>query len=617
LDLLLLVVTSAIVFILSSLTNTFERFAEWSRQYEDWQVDELVTVAAVLLVALGIFSWRGWKNLGHEIRQRRRAEEELRQRHQELSTLYNVALASTRDPSINSILHNTLAELTRALNVPFGSIHLKRGQTFTLRSYRGFTVEEAKNLEALDPAHTPWLAEGKLIHEPLDQLPGQIAAWEKARGIQAWVSAPMRSKSEVIGVIRLARQDGAPFTPADRSLMTGVANQVAMILEKKGLEQQLQQAQKMESVGRLAGGVAHDFNNLLTAMMGYAGLARESIPPDNPASVCVQEIQKAADRAATLTNQLLAFARRQIIEPRVINLNDLILDMGKMLRRLIGEDVELVLRPASEACAVKVDRGQMEQVLVNLAVNARDAMPDGGRLTIETTIVTLDEGYALTHPEVSPGQYVMLAVSDNGVGMAEEVKAHLFEPFFTTKEKGKGTGLGLATCYGIVKQSSGHIWVYSEPGQGTTFKIYLPQVDELPGSLPESEEPAALLRGKETVLLVEDEPAVRELAAHVLRAQGYTVLEADNGDAALRQVGEQAGEKIHLLLTDVVMPRMSGKELADRLKVIRPDLKVLFTSGYTDDAIVHHGVLQAEIAFLQKPFSPVTLARKVREVLDK
>jgi len=388
-------------------------------------------------------------------------------------------------------------------------------------------------------------------------------------------------------------------------------------LERKQLEAQFLQAQKMESVGRLAGGVAHDFNNLLTAMLGYATLALGAIPPDNPARLHVHQVQRAANRAASLTHQLLAFARRQIIEPRVTNLNHLILDMDKMLRRLIGEDIELLTLVARDLWAVKVDPSQIEQVLVNLAVNARDAMSEGGRLTIETANVTLGSDYARSHAEVSPGEYVMLAVSDTGLGMTEEVKAHLFEPFFTTKEQGKGTGLGLATCYGLVKQSGGHIWVYSEVGKGTTFKIYLPRVEEAVSGLPQHEAAAPPRRGTETVLLVEDEPSVREVAAHVLRDQGYRVLEAANGDEAFRLAQEYANQEIHLLLADVVLPQMGGRELADRLKALRPDIKVLFISGYTDNAIVHHGALEAGVAFLQKPFSPTALARKVREVLDK
>jgi signal transduction histidine kinase/CheY-like chemotaxis protein len=388
------------------------------------------------------------------------------------------------------------------------------------------------------------------------------------------------------------------------------------ITERRRLEEQLRQAQKMEAIGRLAGGVAHDFNNLLTAMMGYTGLVLETLSPNDPMRSDIEGIQKTAERASNLTRQLLAFARKQVIHPAVLNPNDLILNVDKMLRRLIGEDIELVTLPAPNLGQVKADPGQLEQVLLNLAVNARDAMPRGGKLTVETNNVTLDEDYASQHVDVPAGEYVLLSVSDTGIGMTEEVKTHLFEPFFTTKERGKGTGLGLATCFGIVKQSGGHIEAYSEVNRGTTFKIYLPRLKEAISPVPGRAKSGDLPRGTETVLLVEDESAVRELASRMLRQQGYNVLEAANGEEALRVAGEYAGEEIHLLLTDVVMPRLGGTELADQLKVMRPDIKVLFTSGYTDNAIVHPSILESGMAFLPKPFSSQMLARKVREVLD-
>lgn len=387
--------------------------------------------------------------------------------------------------------------------------------------------------------------------------------------------------------------------------------------EIAALEEQLRQSQKMEAIGRLAGGIAHDFNNLLTPIGGYTKLAMAELSPNHPMYSDLQEIQKAAERAATLTHQLATFSRRQTLNPQVVNLNSILLNLDKMLRRLIGEHIELVTLPAADLGSVKVDPSQFEQVLVNLAVNARDAMPDRGKLILETSNVTLGQYDALRHTRLVPGDYVQLTVSDTGIGMTKEVKAHLFEPFFTTKEKGKGTGLGLSTCYGIVQQSSGYIWAYSEPGQGTTFKIYLPRVEETPIVQPRREKERSLPHGNETVLLVEDEPLVRRFAYRVLREQGYTVLEAANGDDALRVVQEFTGEEIHLLFTDVVMPQMGGKELADQLKLLRPNIKVLFTSGYTDNAIVHHGVLNPGFSFLEKPFSPTDLAYKVREVLDR
>jgi PAS domain S-box-containing protein len=387
--------------------------------------------------------------------------------------------------------------------------------------------------------------------------------------------------------------------------------------EMAALQEQFRQSQKMEAVGRLGGGIAHDFNNLLTIIKGYSQLSLLDLKENGPLWGNIQEIQKATQRATDLTRQLLAFSRRQILDLKVLDLNTLLKDLDKMLRRIIGEDIELTTLLAENLGRVKIDPGQFEQIILNLAVNARDAIPSGGKLTIETANVVLDEEYARTHVSVTPGPYVRLSVSDTGVGIPLEVKEKVFEPFFTTKEKGKGTGLGLSTVYGIVKQSGGNIWVYSEPAHGTTFKIYLPRVEEDLDTLPGRDETDFLPRGSETVLLVEDEPSVRDLAHRLLNQQGYKVLEAANGEEALRVVQEHIGEKIHLLLTDVVMPQMGGKELANQLKLLRPDVKVLYTSGYTDDAIVHHGVLEPGTHFLQKPFSPKTLSHKVREVLDR
>jgi two-component system, cell cycle sensor histidine kinase and response regulator CckA len=386
------------------------------------------------------------------------------------------------------------------------------------------------------------------------------------------------------------------------------------VTEQRRLQAQLVQAQKMEAVGRLAGGIAHDFNNLLTVITSYGDLVLDDLSKDDPKRQDIEQILKAAEGAASLTRQLLAFSRQQVLEPRVVNLNDVVAGLEKMLRRVIGEDVDLATALAAGLGAVKADVGQLEQVLMNLAVNARDAMPTGGKLTIETGNVELDTDYTREHHAAAAGHFAMLAVTDTGIGMDEATKARIFEPFFTTKAPGKGTGLGLATVYGIVKQSGGFIWVYSEPGQGTSFKIYLPRVEQTAERRGVS--PAAgVPRGVETVLLVEDAAPVRAVARQVLERQGYTVLEAPNGEAALRIAEEHPGP-VQLLVTDVVMPGLSGRQLADRLARLRPELKVLFTSGYTDDSIVRHGILEAEIAYLQKPFTPDALARKVREVLD-
>ena len=382
------------------------------------------------------------------------------------------------------------------------------------------------------------------------------------------------------------------------------------------LQEQLRQSQKMEAVGRLAGGIAHDFNNLLTVIHGHCEISLLQLQGNNPLREDIVEIKKAADRAANLTRQLLAFSRRQIMEMKVIDLNSLLRELEKMLRRVMGEDIELVTVLDDHLGKIKMDPGQMEQVVLNLAINARDAMPSGGTFILETTHVHLDEAYARTHISVEPGHYVMLSVTDTGSGMSPQVKERLFEPFFTTKEKGKGTGLGLSTVYGIMKQSGGNIWVYSEPGHGTTFRIYMPRVDQEADSLSRREDTVSMLYGNETILLAEDEPSVRGLAARVLRNQGYKVLEAVDGGEAL-QIASRHKERIDLLLTDVVMPQMGGKELYDQLKPLRPHLKVLFTSGYTENAIVHQGELAPGVAFLQKPFSPIFLTHKVREILDQ
>jgi signal transduction histidine kinase len=381
--------------------------------------------------------------------------------------------------------------------------------------------------------------------------------------------------------------------------------------DRRRLEAQLLHAQRMESIGRLAGGIAHDFNNLLTVIMSHAIFASQS--PETAAED-LMAIERAAARAADLTRQLLTFARRQVVEPRVIDVNALTLNIDKLLRRLLGADVELVTLLGTELWPVKADPAQLEQVLVNLALNARDAMPAGGKLTIETSNVALDRAYIDTHPEVTPGDYVMIAVSDTGEGIPPDVLPMIFEPFFTTKPSGAGTGLGLATCYGIVRQAGGHIWAYSEPGRGTSFKVYLPRVEGEAAQATTAPAPVAP-RGSETILVVEDDPSVRVIAVRTLRALGFSVLEAASGPEALRLAAAHEAP-IHLLLTDVVMPHMGGRELAARLRAARPDLKVLFTSGYTHNAIVHRGVLDPGLSFLPKPYVPHVLARRVRDTLD-
>ena len=387
--------------------------------------------------------------------------------------------------------------------------------------------------------------------------------------------------------------------------------------EKKKLEAQLQQAQKMEAIGTLAGGVAHDFNNLLTSILGNAELALMDLGKDNPLYESLKEIIKAGNSAASLTRQLLAFSRKQILQPVVLNLNTVTADIDKMLRRMIGEDIELKTLLEPDLGNVTSDPGQIEQVLINLAVNARDAMPQGGKLTIETANVDLEEDYFVNHGVIAvPGPYVMLAVTDTGCGMDKETQSRIFEPFFTTKEKGKGTGLGLSTVYGIVKQSNGFVWAYSEPGRGTTFKIYLSRVEGEEVLLKKEKGPTDKLKGSEAVLIVEDDAALRNLAQKTLHLYGYSVLEAENGEEALRVSKEHEGP-IHLMITDVVMPKMGGKETAERLQPLYPQMKVIYMSGYTDNAIAHHGVLEPGLNFLEKPFTPQGLVRRVREVLDE
>jgi PAS domain S-box-containing protein len=415
--------------------------------------------------------------------------------------------------------------------------------------------------------------------------------WQK-RSFECYVQPLRGTEGDLIGVI-------------------GVALDVT---DRKHLTDQLRQSQKMQAIGELAGGVAHDFNNLLMVVKGHAQLLLKRMPQDPSLRHSVHQMEKAADRAASLTRQLLAFSRKQVLQPRVLDMNDVVGGMIKMFARVIGENIEMTFVPGANLGCAKADPGQMEQVLLNLVVNARDAMPTGGRLTIETSNLHLDRSYAAGHVAVEPGPYIMLTVTDTGCGMDAETQSRIFEPFFTTKEAGKGTGLGLATVYGVVKQSGGYIWVYSEVGCGSTFKIYLPQVAEEVEAPVVSSETGGSFAGTETILFVEDEQSVRELVRDYLRGEGYSVLDAGDGLEALQVAAAHPGP-IHILITDVVMPRLSGRDLASKLSGERRGLKVLFISGYTDDTIVRHGVLEGGVAFLQKPFNLRALAEKIREVL--
>jgi PAS domain S-box-containing protein len=417
------------------------------------------------------------------------------------------------------------------------------------------------------------------------------------------------------------RKDGQEF-PVEISLsfiMSGGEHLaiafVSDITQRKSLQERLIHAQKMEAIGRLAGGIAHDFNNLLTVISGFDRFLLKNLSPIDPLRGYAEEISKAAERATALTRQLLTFSRRQIIQPKVVVVNDIVVSADKMLRRLIGEHIDLALTLSPNTGHILADPNQVEQVLFNLVVNARDAMPHGGRIGIETANASLDAEYARMHPGVRPGLFVMIAVSDTGVGMDTETRRHIFEPFFTTKPADRGTGLGLATVYGIVKQNGGDIWLYSEPGNGTTFKVYWPRVERASEEQPSAQAAMKHEGGTETVLVVEDEPGVRQLICEVLRQEGYTVLESSDSLQAA-QVSETYPGEIHLLVTDIVMPHSSGRDLSARLASSRPGMKVLYISGYTEDTIVHHGVLESDLAFLPKPFAFEALLGKMREILD-
>ena len=508
--------------------------------------------------------------------ERKRAEEQLRSSEARLRVLVEQL------PAVLWTVNNDL-RFTSVLGRGLARLGLKQDQI------AGMSLQEY--FETSDPAFLPIAAHRRaMTGEPVTFQ----VEWKG--GAYACHVEPLRNSGGEV--------EGAICTALD-------------VTDRKQLEEQFRQAQKMEAVGRLAGGIAHDFNNLLMVIQGYGDLLAERLPSGDSLRRNAEQIQMAAQRATSLTQQLLAFSRKQMLAPKVLSIHAVVADMEKILRRLIGEDIALSTSSARDLWLVKADRSQIEQVVMNLAVNARDAMPNGGRLTIETANVEIDSSFPRLPAVLTPGKYVMLAVTDNGSGMDAETQAHIFEPFYTTKDKGKGTGLGLATVYGIVKQSGGYIWVYSEPGQGTTFKIYLPGIGEEMSAIGHDRRShaRAFPRGSEVVLLVEDERGVRELARQYLEMAGYTVIEAENGHTALELAGMHAGP-IHLLMTDVVMPGINGRELAERITRVRPEIRILYMSGYTDQAIVHQGVLDTGAILLQKPFTLATLASKLREILD-
>jgi PAS domain S-box-containing protein len=568
-----------------------------------------------------------WK----DVTERVRAEEALRRRNRELTMLNQIIAASASGLELEAVLQVACRELAQTFDVPQAAVALlneDKTEASVAAEYLadgrpsalGHIIPVAGNpsfqhllnrktpLVVSDAQNDPRLA-------PIHHLMGE-------RGTSSMLILPLVVEGDVVGSLGLDAVEPRQFSAEDIGLGWSVAGQVGAVLaqarlskQRQRLEAQYHQAQKMEAVGRLTAGIAHDFNNLLTAINGFAELMQFELWPEDPLQELLAKILHSGRRAADLVRQLLAFSRNQISEPQVLDLNVVVSEMGHMLRRIITENIELETSLTPDLWAVKADLAQIEQVIVNLAVNARDAMPAGGKLVIKTANLVLDEAYVARHLEAQPGEHVLVAVTDTGMGMSEEVQAHLFEPFFTTKELGKGTGLGLATVYGIVKQSGGHVWVESEEGQGTTFKIYLPRARETARAALPPRSMADMPWGGETVLLVEDDEGVRDLAGRVLRSQGYNVLEAQDGQEALR-VSAFPPSPIDLLLADVVMPGISGKVLADQLTQTRPDLKVLFMSGYTDEEIVQHGVLEPGIVLLQKPFNPMALARKVRQVLD-
>ncbi|MDP2645439.1 MAG: response regulator [Desulfobacterales bacterium] len=562
-----------------------------------------------------------------------------RQQNQALSALSDISQTVNQSLDLDQILIDTIDKVVELFQCHSSMLRFFDEQTRELVHYasKGLSPEELKiarqRLKEDGSFISICIKSGRVeTIEDMDTDPrvADTMGYVKSIGIRSLAFLPLYIQQKLVGTMSIRYLEPRIYTAEEIQLFTSIGNMVGTAIENARLYQDredtirklketqghLQQAQKMEAIGTLAGGVAHDFNNLLTTILGNADLVLMGIDRNDPAREGLEEIKKAGHRAASLTRQLLAFSRKQVIRPVVLDLNQALGDLGKMLRRLIQENIELQFIPAPFLPYIKMDPGQIEQVAMNLAVNARDAMPDGGKLTIETAKTDLDEGHFHKRGmKPHPGPYVMLAVSDTGSGIDKETQERIFEPFFTTKEIGKGTGLGMATVYGIVKQNKGYIWVYSEPGQGTTFKIYLPAVKGDAAPEKEDKTPARPPGGSETVLIVEDDPALRDLSYRILHDHGYSVLAAENGENALRIIKEHEG-KIDLLLTDVVMPKMSGKEVAARLQPVYPRMKVLYMSGYPDEIITRDGMLTPGLNFLEKPFTAIDLAQKVRQVLD-
>ena len=583
-------------------------------------------------IALSVPSEQGVYLLGRDVTEDRRAEADLhaseralleRTRISELTA--DVGIALTRGGTLREVLQICVESLVSRLGVALAKIWIFDADQRVLELQASAGIERALD----GPFSRIPLDSASLIsamaRRRASQWTNEVAsdpdlgdrAWAAREGITAFAGHPLLVDGEVVGVS--AAFSKTPFSEATLKALNGVADAIALGVRRKLVEQsksdleaQLRQAQRMEAVGSLAGGIAHDFNNLLSVILSYTSMLVDDLPPGDRIREDLIQVKAAGERAAALTRQLLAFSRRQILQPRVVDLNEIVTGLTSMLHRLIGETIDFATFPANAPATVNVDPAQMEQVIVNLAVNARDAMPHGGKLTVELQDVMLDAAYRAGHPDVTPGRYILLAVSDTGTGMDEATQARIFEPFFTTKEVGKGTGLGLSTVFGIVRQSGGHIWVYSEPGRGSTFKIYLPAAAAQTAQAAPDAEPVVDLRGSETVLLVEDEEQVRKLAHAILTRAGYTVIEAPNGGEALRM----GVPRVDLLLTDMVMPRVSGTTLAAQLAVQRPGLRVVFMSGYTDTSAGEQGLPPGAI-FVQKPFTPEVLLRKVRQALTE
>jgi Signal transduction histidine kinase regulating C4-dicarboxylate transport system len=580
------------------------------------------------------------EELKGEVYKRKQAEEEIKRLAQETAAIAEIGRIISSTLNIEEVYEGFAEEVHKL--IPFDRIGINainpQDQSITIAYVSGLDIPDRRKGdrfslvgslgEDLLTRRSGILFQADEEKEWMDRFPALLSAFQS--GIRSTISVPLFSHDQVIAALHIQSLKPSAYTEAELKVAEKVSNQIAGAIanaqlfaehersemEKLSLQDQLRQSQKMEAIGRLAGGVAHDFNNLLTVITGYCELSLLNLSKDDPGRQKLNEIAKAADRAANLTRQLLAFSRRQILEMKVINLNIILKDLDKMLHRVVGEDIDFKTVFVDELGLVKVDPGQMEQVLINLVVNAKDAMPSGGNLTIETANTELDERYTRSHAGMIPGAYVMLSVSDSGVGMTREVQEQIFDPFFTTKGVGKGTGLGLSTVYGIVKQSGGDIYVYSEPNKGTTFKVYLPRVFEPLEEFKKEVPGEKIPQGNETVLVVEDDGSVRKVAVDILKMQGYKVLEATGGEEALI-ICEKEKNPIHLILTDVVMPKMNGPQLIERLKQAGQDFKVLYMSGYADETVIHHRLLERGVNIIHKPFTVEKLARKVREVLDK